>query len=77
MVRQWATRNGYTFAHPGQEGHDGIDGMPPASGNNRVGRGGSCGASVENRSANCAVAYRKYFGSNDTISDLGFRVVCR
>jgi formylglycine-generating enzyme required for sulfatase activity len=28
-IRTWATSNGYTFANPGREGHDGIDWDPP------------------------------------------------
>jgi uncharacterized repeat protein (TIGR02543 family) len=30
-VKTWATSNGYTFANPGREGYDGIDGANPAS----------------------------------------------
>jgi uncharacterized repeat protein (TIGR02543 family) len=31
-VYQWATDNGYTFANPGREGHDGADGALPTAG---------------------------------------------
>lgn len=30
-VRQWALSNGYTFASPGREGHDGTEGAAPSS----------------------------------------------
>ncbi|MDR2073639.1 MAG: formylglycine-generating enzyme family protein [Spirochaetaceae bacterium] len=31
-VKQWAASNGYTFANPGREGHDGTGGAAPTSG---------------------------------------------
>jgi hypothetical protein len=34
-VRQWAISNGYIFANPGREGHDGIVGAAPRQGERR------------------------------------------